>query len=104
MQKVRKAGTTDRNGASLNTNRDAFVGMRSSLRMSLSPSARVMSRPHGPAHTGPWRFCMPAISLRSNQMVRMTATSRMTKASTTFSTTMPTSVQPMSPLSRGSRA
>ena len=56
---TRNAGTNARYGASLNTNRSALSGSRSSLKNSLMPSASVCSRPYGPALFGPMRFCMP---------------------------------------------
>ena len=52
MQKVRKAGATDRYGASRYTRRSARSGCRSSLKMSLMPSASVWRMPHGPGPVG----------------------------------------------------
>ena len=52
---------------------DRAIGLgreRSSLRMSLIPSARVWSRPNGPQRCGPMRLCMSEIALRSNQIMR----------------------------------
>ena len=46
------AGTSDRYGASWNTKRSARSGIRSSLKKSLMPSARVWRMPHGPARPG----------------------------------------------------
>ena len=68
---ARRRGT----GASRNTKRSACSGRRSSLKNSLMPSASVCRMPHGPALFGPMRFCMPAITLRSNQTMNMAATS-----------------------------
>ena len=48
------------------------------------PSARVWSTPNGPALLGPTRFCMPAITLRSNQTMNIVAISRKPKQMTTF--------------------
>ena len=61
------------------------------MKKNFTPSAKVWNRPQGPARSGPMRFCMSLMSLRSNQIISMTATSRKTKTTTTFSRTMPTS-------------
>ena len=81
--KMRKAGMTERYGASLKTNASARSGSRSSLKMSLVPSAKVCSRPQGPARFGPTRLCMSEITLRSNQIISAVATSSTTKATST---------------------
>ncbi len=93
MAKERKAGRIDRYGASLNTNRSARSGSRSSLKNSLIPSARVWSSPHGPARLGPTRACMSEITLRSNQIMSMTDTNRAPKATTTLTSTTRSSAQ-----------
>ncbi len=49
-------------------------GTRSSLKNSLMPSASVCSSPNGPALLGPMRFCMPAITLRSNHTMNIVPT------------------------------
>ena len=100
--KVTNAGTSIRNGASLNTNRSAFSGIRSSFRISFMPSATVWNRPKGPARLGPMRFCMSAMILRSNQTIRITETSRPAKATTTLMSTIRISSRPMPPESSGS--
>jgi hypothetical protein len=79
--KARKAGTIDRYGASRKMRRSARSGRRSSLKNSLMPSARVCSRPQGPARSGPIRLCMSEMILRSNHTMNSTETSR--KANTT---------------------
>ena len=43
-----KAGTNERYGASRKTGRSAWSGMRSSLKKTLMPSARLCRIPHGP--------------------------------------------------------
>ena len=93
MANARKAGRIDRYGANLNTNRSARSGRRSSLKKSLIPSASVCSSPHGPARLGPMRACMSEITLRSNQIISMTATSNAPKTTTTLMTTMRSSAQ-----------
>jgi hypothetical protein len=87
---VRKAGTTDRYGASRNTRGSAASGRRSSLKISLMPSANVWSRPQGPARFGPMRFWKSAMSLRSNQIMKITPTITNVKPSSAFSSTMST--------------
>ena len=67
------AGSSTRYGASLKTNRSASAGTRSSLKISLMPSASVWRRPKGPQRWGPMRLCMSEIALRSNQIITMTA-------------------------------
>src|SRR6202789_2299449 len=86
--KTSTAGITARYGASLNTKESAPSGSRSSLKMSLVPSANVCSRPHGPARFGPTRLCMSEITLRSNQIISAVATSSATKATTHLMMTM----------------
>ena len=49
----RRAGITDRYGASLKTNRSARSGNRSSLKNSLIPSASVWSDAERPGPVGP---------------------------------------------------
>ena len=68
-------------GASAKTILSAFLGVRSSLRASLTPSARVWSSPNGPVRFGPGRCCIRPITRRSNQMTRRVLTSRKTKTS-----------------------
>ena len=74
-EKTRKAGTSDRNGARMNTGLSARSGSRSSLKKNLMPSARVWRMPNGPARLGPRRFDMSACTLRSNQIMNSTETS-----------------------------
>ena len=69
------AGTIASSGARRKTNGSDRSGSRSSLKNSLMPSASVCSTPHGPAMFGPTRFCMSAMSLRSNQIISITPTS-----------------------------
>ena len=101
---TKKAGISDRYGAILKTNRWDFSGMRSSLKNSFMPSAKVTKMPHGPAKLGPIRFCMSEMTLRRNQILNITATSKKTKATTTLSSTTPTSLKPKGSLKRGSAA
>ena len=100
---TRKAGTKARYGASLNTNRSALSGSRSSLKNSLTPSARVCRVPNGPALFGPTRFCMPAMILRSNHTMNNVLTRPTTKITATLSRTMISGVHRRSPISSGSR-
>ena len=88
MAKLRKAGRITRYGASLKTNRSDCPGTRSSLKNSLIPSARVWSRPKGPARLGPMRLCMSEMTLRSNQIIRITDTIRAAKTTTALMRTM----------------
>ena len=83
-----------RYGASLNTNRSAWSGIRSSLKNSLIPSARVWAMPKGPARLGPIRLCMSEMTLRSNQIINMTDTIRTPKTTSTLTTTMSSTAQP----------
>ena len=53
---------------------------------------------------GPMRWCIPLISLRSNQIISITATSRKAKAVTALASTNPTSTSPIGPFSIGSAA
>ncbi len=76
IAKVMKAGMTTRNGASLKTVRSASAGTRSSLKISLMPSATVCRSPKGPQRCGPMRLCMSEMALRSNQIIKMTALSK----------------------------
>jgi hypothetical protein len=103
-EKTTKAGTADRNGARMKTRRSAFDGIRSSFMISLRPSARVCSRPQGPALLGPTRFWKSEISFRSNQIMRITPTSNRPKAMSVLASTMRTSARPMPPSSSGSTA
>ena len=86
----------------MNTFRSARSGIRSSFMISFRPSARVWSRPHGPALFGPTRFWKSEISFRSNQIMKMTEVSSRPKATTVLSRTISTSARPMPPLSSGS--
>ena len=65
-----------------NTNGSAFSGMRSSLKNSLVPSARVRVRMGRLVWTDP--VCMPATILRSNQTMNMVPTRPITNTTTTF--------------------
>ena len=49
--------------------------------------------PNGPAGLGPMRFCMSAMTLRSNQIISIVATSRNAKTTTTFSRTISTTAR-----------
>jgi hypothetical protein len=82
---VRNAGTRERYGASLNVKRSALSGTRSSLKKSLMPSARVWRMPQGPAIVGPTRFWKSEMTLRRNQMLSITATSKNANAATALS-------------------
>ena len=88
-----KAGTNERNGASLKTARSARSGVRSSLKKTLMPSARLCRIPQGPARVGPRRFCMSPMILRSNQIISIVATSRNTNVITTLSSTIRTTAR-----------
>ena len=68
-------------GASAKTTLSAFLGVRSSLSASFTPSARVCSRPNGPVRLGPGRCCIRPMTRRSNQMTSSVLTSRKTKTS-----------------------
>ena len=68
-------------GASRNTTLSAFLGVRSSFSASFTPSARVCSRPNGPARLGPGRCCIRPMTRRSNQITSSVLTSRKTKIS-----------------------
>ena len=92
--KTRKAGITDRYGASRNTNRSARLGIRSSLKISFMPSASVWRSPNGPARLGPMRFCMSEMTLRSNQTMKITDTSSTTKVISTLPSVINTSARP----------
>ena len=48
------------------------------MKKNLMPSASVWRMPHGPARFGPMRFCMSPMTLRSNQIINMVATSSST--------------------------
>ena len=52
----------------MKTTLSAFLGVRSSLSASFTPSARVCSRPNGPVRLGPGRCCIRPMTRRSNQM------------------------------------
>ena len=93
MAKARNAGMIVRYGASLKTNRSALSGIRSSLKNSLIPSARVWAIPNGPARLGPIRLCMSEMTLRSNQIISMTDTIRAPNTRRTLIRTMRTTCQ-----------
>jgi hypothetical protein len=95
---TRNAGTNARYGASLNTNRSLLSGIRSSLKNSLMPSASVCSRPFGPALSGPMRFCMNAMTLRSNHTISIVPTRPTTKMTTTLISTTRMAVKSRSPI------
>ena len=78
--KISTAGITERYGANLKTKASARSGSRSSLKISLVPSANVCSSPQGPARLGPIRLCMSEMTLRSNQIISAVATRSATKA------------------------
>ena len=75
-------------GATKNTSLSTLVGTMSSFSGSLSASAIGCSSPHGPARLGPGRFCIRPITRRSNQIMKMVVSSRNTKTTTTFSSTI----------------
>ena len=102
MAKAAKAGTIERYGARRNTRLSAPAGSRSSLKKSLVPSARVWRIPHGPARSGPIRFCMSEMTLRSNHTMNITAISRNTKTTITFSSTISTTARSTPLAKRGS--
>jgi len=104
MANERNAGTNERNGASAKTNRSERRGNKSSLKNNLMPSASVCKRPYGPALFGPMRFCMPAITLRSNHTMSIVATRPTTKTTSTFSATIASGAQSTSPSRAGSSA
>ena len=83
-----KAGTVERYGASLKVKESDCSGIRSSLKISLVPSANVCRSPQGPARFGPMRLCMSEITLRSNQIIMAVATSSATNATSTLTMTM----------------
>ena len=56
------------------------------------------TRPNAPALLGPTRFCMPAMTLRSNHTISMVAISRKPKHTTTFSNVMRMTAVSMSPV------
>ena len=101
---TRNAGTKARNGAIRYTIRSARSGRKSSLKISFIPSASVCRRPNGPALFGPTRFCIPAMTLRSNQTMNIVPTRPTTKMTSTLSSTMPSGVQSSGPSSSGSMA
>ena len=78
----------------MKTDRSALSGIRSSLKKSLIPSARVWAMPKGPARLGPMRLCMSEITLRSNQIINMTDTIRKPKITSTLMRTMRNTAQP----------
>ena len=84
IAKTRKAGTSDRYGASLKAKRSELSGIRSSLKNSLMPSARLWRMPHRPAVFGPMRFWKSEMTLRRNQMLSITATSKNANATSTL--------------------
>ena len=99
---AKNAGTKVRYGASLKTNLSERSGKRSSLKNNLMPSARVCNRPHGPALFGPTRFCIPAMTFRSNHTMSMVATRPTTKTMRTLTRTMINGVHNNLPSSNGS--
>ena len=104
MQNVSSAGMSTRNGASLKTNRFAFVGTRSSLKKSLMPSASVWRIPNGPQRCGPIRLCMSPIALRSHQISSITETMSAANAAITLMATTKSSAQWTPPAYSGSPA
>src|SRR5262245_29352924 len=78
--------------------------MKSSLKISFMPSARVCSNPNGPALFGPTRFCMPAMILRSNQTMNIVLTRPTTKITRTFTRTITIGVHSRPLSSSGSMA
>ena len=78
----------------MKTARSALSGIRSSLKKSLMPSARVWAIPKGPARLGPIRLCMSEITLRSNQIINMTDTIKKAKMISTLISTMRKTAQP----------
>ena len=104
IENARNAGTSAKNGARANTKRSERRGIKSSLKKSLMPSASVCKRPNGPALFGPIRFCIPAMTLRSNHTINMVATKPITNTTTTLSNTINKGVHNKPPSSIGSRA
>src|SRR5256714_933748 len=92
-EKARKAGSTDRYGASRKTGRSAESGIDCSLKNNLMPSASDWSNPNGPARLGPIRFCMSATTLRSSQIVISTVTSSRAKTNSALAMTISTTVR-----------
>ena len=74
------------------------------MKISFMPSASVCRSPNGPALFGPTRFCMPAMTLRSNQTMNIVPTRPMTKMTSTLSTMMTSGVHFRPPSSSGSMA
>ena len=83
---ARKAGIADNSGARMKTTLSTAFGTMSSFSISLTPSARLCSRPKGPCTLGPMRCCIRATTRRSSQMMNSVITNRITKASTTLIT------------------
>ena len=54
----------------------------------------LQQAPKGPARLGPMRACMSEMTLRSNQIINMTETSRAPNATSTLMTTMSTPTSP----------
>ena len=79
-----KAQTVEMTGAKKYTTLSASFGMMSSLNASLSPSARLCSRPNGPCRLGPGRCCIRATTRRSYQIVNSVMTTRNAKIATTL--------------------
>ena len=100
--KMMKAGTVERYGANLKVNESDCSGIRSSLKISLVPSASVCSSPQGPARFGPIRLCMSEITLRSNQIIIAVAVSNATNATSTLTIRMTQTSQLSPPKKSGS--
>ena len=58
------------------------------MKINFIPSASVCRMPNGPALFGPMRFCIPAMTLRSNQTMNIVATRATAKMTRIFNPTM----------------
>ena len=81
--KPQNAVITTQTGANQKTILSAPDGIRSSLMISFRASAMGCSSPCGPTRMGPMRTCMWAITLRSNQFMKMTPIEMPRKTSST---------------------
>ena len=79
-------------GARMKTILSAPLGMMSSFRASLMPSASVCSRPNGPARFGPGRCCIRPMTRRSNQITSSVVTTSSAKIRIALTST----IQPLS--------
>src|SRR6185503_17456274 len=77
--KVISAGINDSAGASMYSQRLAWVGTMSSLKIIFSPSAKGCNNPHGPTRFGPTRICIQLMTLRSMSVTYATAVTSMNR-------------------------